>query len=385
VAWFTDADLRRLAGGRSYERGDGYRDAVAEVGELPDGVVATVHGSASYRVRLYDRDGRLAGDCSCPHGQDGAFCKHCVAVGLILLDGAPSRRVDPRAVLETLDRDELVSLLVEQAGEDPVLYRRLVLRAATTDGVDVAALRDQVDGLRLRGFVDYAGASDYAAQADDLLGALADLIAERAEVAGPLLRRTVEHMTSALERIDDSSGVVGEVLAVAVETYAEACQAAPPDPVELARWLVDVPVDGPGWPEIAVVDFADALGEKGLAAYQDHLAELAATLPPDGDQWSHRRSTINHLREQYAEKIIGSVDALVAVLAENLSSGYQYLRIATVLRGAGRPEEALGWVRRGLAAPVRPDSRLADLLAELGTDLGQHLDTHPDALPGRTD
>jgi hypothetical protein len=58
MGWFTDDDLRRLAGPVSYRRAADYVDAVGPLDELPDGVVATVAGTDSYEVRL--RDQRVA-------------------------------------------------------------------------------------------------------------------------------------------------------------------------------------------------------------------------------------------------------------------------------------------------------------------------------------
>lgn len=43
MVWFTEADLENFAGGRSFRRGLRYVDAVTNVRDLPDGVVATVH------------------------------------------------------------------------------------------------------------------------------------------------------------------------------------------------------------------------------------------------------------------------------------------------------------------------------------------------------
>jgi hypothetical protein len=142
MAWFTEVDLGELAGGRSFDRGRGYVEAVTAVRGLPNGVVATVHGSDAYQVRLYDTDGELDGECDCPYGEQGNFCKHCVAVGLRLLrrsgvtgaastGGAPTGAgaVDVHAFLDTLDRSELVELVWGQISQDPALYQRMLLRA----------------------------------------------------------------------------------------------------------------------------------------------------------------------------------------------------------------------------------------------------------------
>src|SRR3989337_428474 len=81
--------LRRLAGPRSFERGESYFED-GRVGSLVEDkgkITAFVHGSSKYRVKLWNEDGNLEYECSCPVGQDGDFCKHCVAVGLTWLAG----------------------------------------------------------------------------------------------------------------------------------------------------------------------------------------------------------------------------------------------------------------------------------------------------------
>jgi hypothetical protein len=77
------------------------------------------------------------------------------------------------------------------------------------------------------------------------------------------------------------------------------------------------------------------------------------------------------LREQLAE-ISGDIDLYVGVLAENLDSAAQYLRIVNVLRGADRPAAAIIWARRGLAEKGSwPQSgRLRDVLVDLLLDDG---------------
>ena len=119
-------------------------EMVTNLRDLPDGVVATVHGSDAYQVRLYDTDGELDGECDCPYGEQGNFCKHCVAVGLRLLrrssiPGAASigstspaaGAVDVHGFLGTLDHAELVELVWAQVNQDPALYQQMLLRAIT--------------------------------------------------------------------------------------------------------------------------------------------------------------------------------------------------------------------------------------------------------------
>jgi hypothetical protein len=145
---FTDDDLRRAAGPVSYARGLGYLDRVAELTVAGMRVTATVFGNDVYRVRLSFGDmrgGGLRGDCSCPFGAEGNFCKHCVATGLVALEnghavhspagaasGAPSGAEGGGLVawLNSLSRDELLTELLQLLVDEPELCERLELRAA---------------------------------------------------------------------------------------------------------------------------------------------------------------------------------------------------------------------------------------------------------------
>lgn len=124
-----------MADAGSLERGADYAAMGRVHGLAHDGqvVVAEVAGGRRYRVRLWVEDDRLAHVCTCPVGEDGRFCKHCVAVGLAWIAArAPAATVeralpDVREHLAALDRDALVELLMEQAAVDDRLRRRLSL------------------------------------------------------------------------------------------------------------------------------------------------------------------------------------------------------------------------------------------------------------------
>jgi uncharacterized Zn finger protein len=78
-----------MAGTRSFERGEDYfgnRQVVA-IAEHNGTITAKVQGTQLYRVKLWIDKGELEYSCTCPVGEDGEFCKHCVAVGLTWLEG----------------------------------------------------------------------------------------------------------------------------------------------------------------------------------------------------------------------------------------------------------------------------------------------------------
>lgn len=134
-------ELRRLAGQRSFVRGQQYAagGAVRELVVDEDRVAARVTGTRPYRVRLWLEDGGLGHSCTCPVGEDGACCKHCVAVAQVVLSmGSPGARPAPPAVgssdlrryLAAQGKERLVELLMEQAELDDGLRRRLEAAAA---------------------------------------------------------------------------------------------------------------------------------------------------------------------------------------------------------------------------------------------------------------
>src|SRR3546814_21041065 len=107
-----------------------------------DGVVARVEGSDTYRVQLWVDDGEFGYSCSCPVGDAGDFCKHCVAVGLACDAGGVAAGTDSdkelRGYLLSLDKETLATLLLAQAADDERLYRRLTLRAAQANDLPEA-------------------------------------------------------------------------------------------------------------------------------------------------------------------------------------------------------------------------------------------------------
>ena len=217
--------LRRMAGQRYFERGEAYFDdgAVRSLRRHGDAVKAVVKGTRSYRVRLWVEDSDLGHDCTCPLGRDGEFCKHCVAVGLTWhaegRDGktgpgddetAPFTESDLRDYLAGLDKEELVSLLLEQAEEDERLHRRLMIRAAnaTRGGADLSVWKDALDeALETDGFVHYREAYDYASGIEEVIESLEDML--RAGQAAAVIQAAehgLEAVEQSLEQIDDSDG-----------------------------------------------------------------------------------------------------------------------------------------------------------------------------------
>ncbi|HLK00744.1 MAG TPA: hypothetical protein VKU39_12665 [Streptosporangiaceae bacterium] len=234
--------------------------------------------------------------------------------------------------------------------------------------MQVADVRELIDGLRWdRRRHPYHGRREYSQRAQAVAAAVADMIeAGDAASASPLARRAVERVTAALMYMDDSAGIVGDDLRALMVLYARACREAPPDAKRLATWLVSRQLDGPGWPAIELKEFAEALGQHGLAEVARLTEERGVTADPDSwtAQWG-----IKDLREQLAA-VSGDIDAHVAVLAEDLRGAHRYGEIVAVLRAAGRDDDAEQWARQGLAehASGFQTDRLRDQLVDLLLD-----------------
>ena len=87
-SWLSEDALQECAWGKSFDRGLDYFQAGAVEGlMLSKGwLIAQVIGSDNYHVRLRVDGYNPQWQCDCPVGQDGLFCKHCVAVGLAWLE-----------------------------------------------------------------------------------------------------------------------------------------------------------------------------------------------------------------------------------------------------------------------------------------------------------
>ncbi|GAB2837669.1 hypothetical protein [Lentzea nigeriaca] len=152
-------------------------------------------------------------------------------------------------------------------------------------------------------------------------------------------------------------------------THARACAQTRPDPVRLADWLLDLQLRHPDAPDVSLAAYADALDEEGLSHYRERAVTLFELLPVIGfgetGRYDRERWALLRIMEELAE-YTDDVDLQLLVLSKDLSSGWHYLQVATVLRDNGRGDEALDWVDRGLHAVGGRGAalRLIDLAVE---------------------
>jgi len=367
------------AGAAFFGRGVDYVDEgrVGSITESDDTIEAAVIGADLYTVRVSVVGEAIDADCSCPTGQSGMFCKHCVALSLAWLSGpAASVRADPvEAFLSGLDRDELERLVVDAMARDEGLAARLRLRAAAeapgSEGLPF--LRKALDrATRRPRMLSYRDVPDFTAGVDGVADALEQLeFAGRGDFAIGLAERALRRLEKVLERADDSDGLIGDLLVRFQAIHLQACRAARPDPVELAERLFRWELDG-DWDVFrgAAETYADVLGESGLAAYgrlaETEWAAVPARCPGDSDsaEDSIDRSRVTYMMGSLARSQ-GDVEMEIATMSRDLSSAYHFLRIARVCKAAGRGDEALSWAERGVKAfPEGTHADLREFLAD---------------------
>lgn len=348
---FTEDELLRTAGPKSFERGLGYVESVEELEVTGAEVNAVVTGSFEYDVTLWRAREALVGECSCPWSQEGNFCKHCVAVGLAALAlrlPGPAPTVASAGLEEWLAalseeqlRDELRALIRGDRG----LRRRFELRAAQANE-DTAGVRSLVRRLLRvgpRGFIDYEDSHDYAADVREAAEAISTLIDKgRAAEAVEIAREAVADGVDALSSADDSDGAITEQVARLRSLHLRACLESGPEPAALAAYLAghNLGEDEEHEHEYDLAEYAELLGATGSAQVEEAYRD------------AYRRNPGGAREKQLMERLIraeGDIDALVGLLSRDLDSrGYQHLRIAQELEAAGRAPQALRWAETGL-------------------------------------
>ena len=306
--------LRRLAGEPSYGRGEDYaaERRVERLSAGDDAATAMVAGTTAYRVELrIDADGRLQGSCTCPVGDGGAFCKHCVAVGLAVHGRSGADTDGLRAYVSGRSHDELVEIVLRAATRDPVLRDGLELDAAAQTGEPVEALGAAIDdAAHVDGFVRWDEAWAYAERLDAVLDALERRLG--AGHAGELVELTERFLAAVWAQageVDDNGGAVASCLERAAALHLAACREAVPEPVALAERLFAMETAEERL-EDAMPRYAEILGDVGRARYAE-LADAAWDGKPS--------STLARIMEHLAGD---DVDRLVAIKARRLEHGW---------------------------------------------------------------
>lgn len=350
----TEEALTERADGARFGRGLDTVRYVRALRVVGSGASASVQGRRVHQATLDWSGDELRGTCTCPDFPRSWFCKHLVAVGLrVLEEGAGVAGVDEvdelARLVDRLGVEQLRGLVLDLARRDDVVRRELERLRAVEEG-DTSGLADELLALvrgttDVRGFVDYRRSFEVAADLEGVLDELERCIDLPApDAALPALREAVTRLQRLAGEVDDSGGSIGDACQRAADLHARACREGSPDGVELARWVFRLRRDSPGWPDVELADVVDALGDDGLQAYRDAVAELATG---HGRAGRGSRFELDRMLLELADHD-GDVDAAVALLAAHDSP--QFGAIVQRLRDDGRHDDALVWIDRAVAA-----------------------------------
>jgi uncharacterized Zn finger protein len=380
----TRAMVRSATNSKYFQRGEGYFEAnLVKALKQKDGkIYATVHGSRPYKTTLWITGGHLDGNCTCPLGQDGEFCKHLVATGLTWIEAQASgdskqqqKTIQPADIetwLQKLPPEKLVETIMSQAMHDDEFYNVLKFRVAAEQPVaNTREMRTVIrQAMTIDDFISWRETSGYYRGVEAVIARINKMLAKHpAEVVG-LVEYALELWEGAIELIDDSDGGMGMILDELHKLHLEACKKAKPDPVALAGTLFDRHVNS-GWDFFsgAYESYGTILGQKGKAHYRELVENEWGKLPQYGpgdknDDRYGRTRKIEQMMLSTAEET-GNLDRIIEIMSRDLSQSSDFLAIADRCRQAKAHDLAIQWAEKGIRAfPDHHDTRLHDFLAE---------------------
>jgi len=238
MGFLDNAVLRRMAGSQSFARGEDYfADGRVKDISLDDRrLEALVVGTRKYRVKLWVEQEAVQHSCTCPMGEAGNLCKHCVAAAMAFLAESgrkPQARSKPaernvtmqdvRTMLLKQDHESLVGMILGWAETEDRLRERLLLVAAkqTKRGVNLAKFRHAIEvALDPGGFLDYHDMPSYAHDASEVIDRIEDLRREgHSEAAIELSEYALKAAERAMNSMDDSDGYMHSTTACRGFTY----------------------------------------------------------------------------------------------------------------------------------------------------------------------
>ena len=141
--------------------------------------------------------------------------------------------------LMALGPERLAAILVELADGNAEVKRRLRLElvAQTGGNIIAAEIGKRLATLRsARSFIDWQRRRDFVRDLDLQRAMIVDRVTpSRADLALDLMWRFMDLAEPMLNRVDDSTGSVGDVFRAACKDLGTIATAAKPDPVNLAE------------------------------------------------------------------------------------------------------------------------------------------------------
>lgn len=230
------SSLERFVPAKLYNRGVDYfeRDYVQGLKEeAPNHWYARVEGTDLYHVSVYVNNSGtiLSSSCTCPFDSD-SLCKHEVAVCLAISHyieengSAEIVEVDVLQQLKSLKKTELLELLKELVEQQPAVKTYLTTKFSVAGGMDEATARRIIRkaaarGIR-RGFIEWDETNEAVEGAWEVYDYTSELNPQQdGEKMIRLYLVVAKECSVLLEIADDSSGVIGNVISVSLDSIGE--------------------------------------------------------------------------------------------------------------------------------------------------------------------
>jgi hypothetical protein len=282
--------------------------------------------------------------------------------------------------LEPMGAATLARVLVEHAKGDTVLRRKLRLLLASKEGLGklVAEIEKRIRTIgKSKSLIGWEKTKDVVQELDHLRETIVGQLASQDPVAA--VERLWEFIGIAddvLDRTGDNYGTVEDVFGQAMVDLGRLCADAPgSDPTELARRVLSI-VEGDGFGSSAAMirHLSKALGPKGRSEIRAATKKVLTAQPKSQgtDKWQveERRRHLAHRLALLAD-IEGDVDDYIAAMREGGMDMAYTPDIAERLIRAGRPGEAIDWLKRSRRPFDDEDIKHIELMVEALEALGK--------------
>ena len=260
--------------------------------------------------------------------------------------------------LVQLGAERLAGILLELAGEQPAVKRRLRFELAGEAGGEMIAaeMNKRIAALHsARSFIDSEKRTDLVRDLDLANGGHRAGSSVASGLALDLKWRCMARAEPVLDRVDDSNGTVGAVFHGACEDLGYLAVKARPDPVALAEQVyAAVTKNNYGEFDGLVPAIFAALGTPGIAALKARLI-TAMRKHPDTGRYDSRAAAVRRALQDLADGE-GDVDAYIALVpVKDGAHPDQQLMIGRRLLAAGRANEAVAALE--VATPKKRTAR----------------------------
>lgn len=307
------------------------------------------------------------------------FCKHCVALALVLQErqangallqsGSDEEKL--KAYLAVQTPEALASELLNVLPKVPELRERLFLQAElAANSAPARRLKKVITQVtRPRQLWEYRQVAAYFKRIEATLQNIATIADELpAEVLLKTALYGIERLDKALEQLDDSGGYRFRAQERLRELHIKALRDLDWSPERRAVHILDLTLDAP-WDQFDDVpnSYVDALGEEGLEAFYTEVQARVDALPEirpgaDFDEKYPYRRLSHYLKERAVE--LEDWDALIRLEERTATSARDYRRIAALYLRKQDPAMAAEWLMKADALAGSDSGAGASLWAD---------------------